>query len=136
MYHTGTGAGAVIRAMAIEDNQKLTVEFVEGRQVAEFAANGAFGGAAPLGEVVVWFYFERGRSPIGRKEHYEATQGRFDLRETEHRGADLEREIVARAVLSPRAAIQIGRWLAQQGEEAMRQAQLVEETVKSMEGDQ
>jgi hypothetical protein len=119
--------------MAIEDNQELIVEFTEGRTVAEFVANGAFGGSSPLGEVVVWFYFERGKAPAGRRECYRAAGGRFEQQSVDHGGADLVREIVARAVLTPRSAITIGEWLAAQGREAMERARIIEEAAKSLE---
>ncbi|HOO59622.1 MAG TPA: hypothetical protein PLF44_00015 [Candidatus Mcinerneyibacteriales bacterium] len=106
----------------MEEGKKLKISY---RNLEEFeftpVVNGIFGGISPDGLLTLNLYFDRKSMPTSLEiEHIEhhlfGNERPLDFEE----GSDVIREVVAKVALTPRAALNIGRWIVKKAEEAQK----------------
>lgn len=101
------------------EKQSLSIVYEEQEQRPTIPVNGAFGGPSVDGTLVfAHIYSEFGTLPA-MEEHEVEEGGLVDLSKGNviKRG-DLTRKVLATLVLSPEAAMVVGKWLAERGEMA------------------
>jgi len=106
----------------MEEGKKLKIAY---KNLDEFdvtpVANGMFGGISPDGLLTLNIYFDRKSTPtLLEIEHIEHHLFGNEQPVEFEEDADVIREVVAKIAVTPRAALNMGRWLVKKAEEAQK----------------
>lgn len=103
-----------------DKKQTLSIVYEEPPSRPWIPVNGAIGGVSPDGSSVIANLYVEGGTLPALEDHEISVSGSVDLSKgNQIRRGDITRMIQATLVMAPEAAIRIGKWLAEKGQNAL-----------------